>query len=382
MGGTSCRPQVLYIGRFRLPDRNAAAQRVLANAKGLRRAGLDVVLVELGDADSRGGPAERLPDSDGFVCYRAPMKESGIRDHPQLAIRQLVEIIDSLSSPCAVIAYNYPAVALARLHRLCRRRGLRCAADVTEWYGTSHLSSRPAKAIKWIDTSLRMRFIQKRLDALVVISKYLEDYYRSDAGPTVIKIPPLVDTQDSKWMRVNSSNGGVTNLVWAGSFNADKERLDLTVSAVVRASEEIRLHLDVVGLTADQFTILYPAEQLPDPELVTFHGRVSHQEALARVSSADYSIIVRERSRVVDAGFPTKFVESITLGTPSLVTPHPDLCAILSDGRNGAVLAIGDLASNIVAVHGTHHQINRHLFDFRQYDAAFSVLAEALGLEQ
>ncbi len=36
---------IIYIGGFELPDKNAAAQRVVSNAKLLREVGYDVVLV-------------------------------------------------------------------------------------------------------------------------------------------------------------------------------------------------------------------------------------------------------------------------------------------------------------------------------------------------
>lgn len=372
-------PQVLYVGRFRLPDRNAAAQRVLANAKGLREAGFDVVLAEIGDINSRGGPIERLSDYEGFVCYRLPMKESGRLDHPQLAIRQVVELIEVLPSVRAVIAYNYPAIPLARLHRVCRNRGIRCAADVTEWYGSGHLSSGVSKVLKRLDTGLRMRVIQRRLDALVVISKYLEDYYRGGTRADIIRLPPLVDVQDSKWARGKSApNRAEMTLVWAGSFNAEKERLDLTVDAVREAAERVALRLDVVGMSSQEFADRYPDVSLPEAGVVTFHGRVAHQEALDRVARADYSIIVRDQSRVTDAGFPTKFVESITLGTPVLATEHPDLSDILADGRNGSIVPLDDVVSGLIAVHGRTLPTDRELFDYRNYGEEFDRLARVL----
>lgn len=379
---SSDRPQILYVGSFRLPDHNAAAQRVLGNAKALRLLGYDVVLAETGHIKGHGGLAQRLPDHEGFACYRLPMKEKPILDHPQFSVRQVKALLKAMENPRAVIAYNYPSVPLARLGVHCRRLGIACAADVTEWYGIGHLSSSLAKLVKWTDTEFRMRIIHRRLDAVMVISGYLEDFYLRRTGPRVVKIPPLVDVHDEKWAKQTPRDEFETlRLVYAGSASAEKERLDRTVTAVLAAALTIPVHLDVVGVTADQFKALYPSTARPDTDLVTFHGRVSHQEALAWVAQADYSVIARDRSRVTDAGFPTKFVESISLGTPALVSPHPDLSTLLTSGRNGAVVPMDDLATELVRYHSTPRiPVDLGLFDFRSYEAAFAELADALRL--
>ncbi|MBM6545752.1 glycosyltransferase [Janibacter sp. YIM B02568] len=379
----SSRPsQIVYLGPFRLPDLNAAAQRVLANAKGLRQLGHDVVLAETGTVDGRGGPIERLPAVEGFTCYRLPMNQRPVLDSPQLSIRQIADLCDALDSPRAVIAYNYPAVALTRLSAYCRRRGIACGADVTEWYGTSHLASRAAQAMKWTDTTLRMKVVHRRLDALVVISRFLENTYHGRKVPCVVRIPPLVDADTPKWHR--SPEEPLTSelrLVYAGSPSAEKERLDATVAAVVTASQSVPIHLDVVGVTSGQFQQIYPSVPLPSRELVTFHGRVSHEEALGWVAQADFSVIARDRSRVTDAGFPTKFVESITLGTPAVVTPHPDLTEILADGQMGTVVPLDGLDRTLVDLHTDRwREVDRKFFDHRRYQAEFSALSAGLGL--
>jgi glycosyltransferase involved in cell wall biosynthesis len=55
------------------------------------------------------------------------------------------------------------------------------------------------------------------------------------------------------------------------------------------------------------------------------------------IRSADFSVFLRERSRVTTAGFPTKFVESMAVGTPVITTITSDLEQYLRDGENGLV---------------------------------------------
>lgn len=367
------RPQLLYVGFFRLPDLNAAAQRVMANAKALRLLGYDVVLAEVGTQEGGGGPIHRLPNFEGFECYRLPMKQKNRLEHPRTSIYQVRQLMNQLENLRGVIAYNYPAIPLAKLALYCRNRDIFCAADVTEWYGTNELKFGFGRILKWIDTSLRMRLIHKRLDALIVISKYLEDFYTTSKRPVVIRIPPLVDVTDTKW-QISSAASDVSTLklIYAGSPSASKERLDLAVIAVSEAAKKISVHLEVVGITESQFREIYslPAEEWIGA--VKFHGKVSHQHALRMVSSADFSIIIRERSRLTDAGFPTKFVESISLGTPVLTTDHPDLSLIINGGDGGLVVALDELEEQILGLKNSKSvHIDSSMFDISRFENEF-----------
>lgn len=375
------RPTILYVGPFRLPDGNAAAQRVLANAKALRDLGCEVILAETGAADGKGGPIQKLEAHEGFSCYRLPMKHRSRLEHPQVAIGQITGLIDEVGAG-AVIAYNYPAAALSRLALVCHRRGMTCSADITEWYGTSHIASRFGRAVKAIDTGLRMRLIHKRLDALLVISTYLEEFYAASRGPVTVRIPPLVDTADVKWGVTDRplTHGGL-DLVFAGSIGADKERIDRLVDALPVVAKSRQIHLHVVGFTEEDYRRTYPEAEPPRPDLVTFHGRLPHAEALRRVAAADYSVIIRDRTRVTEAGFPTKFVESITLGTPSLVTPHPDLSRIIADGSSGLLIDPTDLVSTLESLADNDTpRVDRSMFDYRRHEGEFRRFLTGIGV--
>ena len=58
---------ILYIGGFELPDRNAAAQRVIGIAKGLRELGYEVVFLNSIKNSERSD--EEIKTYFGFKCY-------------------------------------------------------------------------------------------------------------------------------------------------------------------------------------------------------------------------------------------------------------------------------------------------------------------------
>lgn len=378
---TSDYPTILYIGPFRLPDGNAAAQRVLANAKALRDLGCEVILAETGAADGQGGSRQKLEAYEGFSCYRLPMKQRSRLEHPQIAIGQITDLIDEVGAG-AVIAYNYPAAALSRLALVCRRRGMTCSADITEWYGTAHIASRVGRAVKAIDTGVRMRLVHKRLDALLVISTYLEQFYASSRGPVTVRVPPLVDTTDAKWgVADGEPDHDGLELVFAGSIGPDKERIDRLVDALPIVAASRPIHLHVVGVTEQDYRRTYPQAEPPQADVVTFHGRLPHAEALRRVAAADYSVIIRDRTRVTDAGFPTKFVESITLGTPSLVTPHPDLSRVVADGASGRAIEPTDLVSTLTSLADEDTpRVDRSMFDYHRHEGEFRRFLSGIGV--
>lgn len=106
---------ILYIGGFQLPDKNAAALRVLANGKILRNLGHRVIFV---NALMDGGQAQAvLVDYEGFECIEYKRESQGKYLFSGRKIRRLIE---EYKAGC-VIAYNYPAVALNSIRRFCKK---------------------------------------------------------------------------------------------------------------------------------------------------------------------------------------------------------------------------------------------------------------------
>lgn len=365
---------VLYIGGFELPDGNAAAHRVMGIAKLMRTLGYETVFLH-----RRVGAREARTSYGGFECYEFPLDEGRVALLRGLWDTRSVEsVIRSREDIRVVIAYNYPAVALARLKRFCTLRNVLCLADVTDWHG-SRKRSLAYKLVKGLDTLLRMRVVHKRLDGLIVVSRYLERYYETSV-PTV-RIPPLYDLSDGTWDSHRGAGAETGHrLVYAGSPSSEKERLDLLVDAIqsIRASHDVEL--DVVGVTRDEFLRMYGRQGLDrgsgthdrwttSEHGIAFHGRVSHQEALDFVKRADFTVLVREVNRVTAAGFPTKFVESIACGTPVIASESSDLGEFLSSGENGFLVSLSNLAEDLECVlqKDTSVTVQRVLFDYHAY---------------
>ena len=100
---------------------------------------------------------------------------------------------------------------------------------------------------------------------------------------------------------------------------------------------------------------------------IHFWGRVSHSEALAIVASSNYSIIIREPTRKNNAGFPTKFVESISLGTPVLCNKFSDVDRYLTDNQNGGIIRKDKIKEDILYFSQQHIVVDSSTFSYRNY---------------
>lgn len=355
---------VLYVGGFILPDKNAAAQRVVTIAKILRDIGYQVVF--LNRSPYADNPEWRETSYFGFRCFE--QKRTGKKE----LIKRLVDIeyikgyAEKFSDLAAIIAYNFPAVALKKLNSYCRSNNIKCIGDVTEWYGIKY-GSIAYRIAKGVDSFYRMRIQHKRLSGNIVISDFLEEYY--SRSTKVVNLPPLVDKKDQKWMCSMEGHEGI-QFIYAGSPGREKERLDLIVGAILELREKYDVKLMIIGVTQEQFMEMYSWNNREiDTRCICFLGKIPHKQVIKYVSEADYSILIRDRNRVTTAGFPTKFAESISCGTPVLANNNSCIFKYFKNGKNGIPISESRLRADLEDVlnRSQKPEVQKDIFDYRNY---------------
>lgn len=358
--------RIIYLGKFQLPDKNAAAHRVLANAKIFRELKYDVVLIDV-DSNLPYDALEKRDDVVGFERWSIGTCQNVVDVfHSLYSIRFLQAVIKNYTDVRYIIAYNYPAVALERIRRYCKRRRIKCLADITEWYQVRSKN----KSIDWIknaDSAYRMKTVHKKLDGLVVISKHLQTYYMQNK---TLYLPPLVDCDDEKWITEKTKNVDSTRFVYVGSPSVQKEQLSMVVRAVSSLSKKYNVQFDIVGITNAQYERMY--NETSDASCINFRGHLTHLESLQYVKDADYAFIVRADNIVTRAGFPTKFVESISCGIPVIATATSDLSEYVIDGQNGFIVHLDNLYDDMLHIlQGKPATVpDTHLFDYMRYKNA------------
>ena len=329
---------ILYIGGFELPDKNAAAQRVLCNAKALNNLGFDTLFVGLSKGKDIGKKIEKF---EGFEYINLQYPDNLKQWLSYLtSIKQYIPFL-SIKKPEMIIAYNFPAIALNELHKWSSKVKIPLIADCTEWYEAN--GNLLFRLIKSFDTYLRMKKIHPKLDGIITISNYLFSYYSSKMK-NVIKVPPLVDVNMDKWKLANNyqDSGESVDIIYAGSPGAgNKDRIDILLKILSQIKDEgfSKFKFTVIGITEQQYNISF-AKELPFNirENVVFKGRMSHIDTLDEIKKAHFNIFIRDNNLANNAGFPTKLAESISCGTPVLTNATSNIQDYLKIEENGFLL--------------------------------------------
>ena len=188
-----------------------------------------------------------------------------------------------------------------------------------------------------------MHYLHKKIDGLIVISKYLENFYKNI---NLIRLPPLVDKNSVKWDNLDATNSNLCNLIYVGSIShEEKDRLDFIINSLMRIKDRVReFKFIIIGVAKSDYIKFFEKQSLPEniDKFVSFLGKKPHKEVLKHIKNSDYSIFLRRNNLKNTAGFPTKFVESLACGTPVLTNDSSDISEYLSNGETGYFLSISN----------------------------------------
>ena len=347
------RNTVFYTGAFKFPDQDAGAKRVMGIAQALRQGGFEVIIAGTEEAPRC---ADRQ-DEVGYMYRGFRCQPERQRSAPRwlrrgrrllethfvgLTAMKRLRAVDPASLR-AVIAYNSSSLLLGQLIAFGRRHGIPVIADTPEWYDPRQLALGRLSPF-WLDSEVRMRLLQPRVGNIIAISRFLESYY-ARTGCHVLRVPPLVDMSVAERYRqtVPDSLGPPTvlRLAYAG-VPGKKDLVGNVVRAVSLLGADMRrVSLKLVGPTRTEVQHLLQADaSLLDrlADRVVCCGRHSQMDAMALVAAADFTVLLRPEARFTRAGFPTKLVESLSLGVPVMANLTGDIGEYLADGQQGIVL--------------------------------------------
>lgn len=350
----------LYIGGFELPDKNAAAQRVVSIGKILRELNYNVYFSGISKSNILNGIAL------GFQ-YNSTQYPTNIFSWVKYSLgRNIIKHIKQIN-PDYVITYNYPAVAQERIIRFCHKRGIKVIGDITEWYSYTNI-------VKHFDSTLRMRYSNKNLDGIIAISRYLEKFYKEYP---VLYLPPLVDKHEQKWVHTRQKHDtNLIRLIYVGSPAGGKDRLDYILNGLNKVGHN-KFVIDIVGITQEQYQSVYTYHDISQLN-VTFHGRLEHLEALELLKNSDFQIFFRDSIRSNNAGFPTKLVESISAKIPVITNRISNISEYIVHGKNGFIIddptednivnILREVAKlNYEQIYEMKKNCDDNIFDYRNY---------------
>jgi len=342
---------VLYIGNFSFPLGNAAGKRVYANGKLMRKLGYRVLYV---GTDNEMQNNSKLKDTkreyDGFEYFNFAYPRSKYDwINYNSFYNNLIELINDMNLKLdLVIYYGSPTLSFfdRKLIKFCKINRIKIVSDCVDWL-TTKTNNPIFNLIKGIDNTYQKSYLNKQVDGLIVISRYLENYYKKAGLKTVI-IPPL---SPDKFENMSVSNR-YKKIVYAGlpfrkgqpisNLDVLKDRIDKMIELMAKAKEKGATFIfDIYGFTREEYLTVIPSQKTFVDLLennIVFHGMQTNNKIIEAIIKADFTLLIRDVNRDTSAGFPTKVSESISCGTPVITTKTSDLEDYIKDNVNSFFL--------------------------------------------
>lgn len=346
--------KLFYIGRIGYPN-NAPGLRVYNNACILNDIGYDVSVICLKrEEDTQLGAQLNPQIRYNFISNLETVSKGRMQSFKNLCnlvfgvktYRQLRTLIDT-EKPSVIILYNDLLPLSVYLKKLCRKRGIKLVADVTEWYDNDNLKQKAADYIVPFLTDKRIRYVDKMVGNIIAISPYLREFYLSKKCNVLFE-PPVFEIQKGlKIAKYNYSDKPVINFLYAGSAG-NKDIIAPFVEALKSVNiGGVRIRLDILGLDDDFFKLMDMNVSDFETYGIYNHGRVSHDEVKSFLYRADFSLLLRHNRRYAKAGFSTKLAESMAHGVAVFANRVGGAETILDNGIDGFAIDSTDKESII-----------------------------------
>lgn len=330
--------RAVIITENQYPFEDAGAIRQHATAKLLQMLGYSVFV--LGYGRSTEGKVLTY-DGVEYISFRPKTRNKLIRAAYRATasirmMRFLKKNCQNISLILVADVYNSTVKQVATYSAF---RGITLIHDSVEWFSPHQFrNGEHGRAYRSRDEINRT--LVGRGWRVMAISSYLEEHFKKQCDK-VVRIPVIMDT-DTIAYRTDVKSGEKITFAYVGS-PGKKDYLGEMISGFALLSPEQRsaLEFHVVGVTKEQLETVCRADHQAIEALgdtLIAHGRLPHEEAIAFVRNADFTLLFRDNTlRYAKAGFPTKIVESLSCGTPPICNLSSDLDLYLKDGENAFV---------------------------------------------
>lgn len=335
--------KILYLGCFRLPNYDAAAPRVLNNARAMQLNGHEVSFISWGGKYDEEHLCEdgkyRIDGMEYVITDELDPKGSLISKMIQMLQRgdKTVALLKSMEGkPDLIVMYNADYGWTKRMLKFCNQHNIKLANDITEWYDNDEMHFWDIQPYHF-----NMTHLQRKVKNKICISSYLDKYYSESNN---LLLPPLCDHSEAKWGATVDDDrikpfDGIT-LIYAGN-PAKKDCVHTVINVVNKMVYEGNpIRFMILGTTRESYLERY-ADVLESKGLhenILFLGRVSQDLIPAYYKKADFMVLLREATRKNMAGFPTKFAESMSAGVPVIANATSDLGSYIINGKTGFIV--------------------------------------------
>ena len=395
---------IVYVGDFDLRNENVQSHLVKNNAAILRALGYEVAFAGICRNCSSFEEVAALPPLEGLRYLELPytLTTKGLLQRGKVAARLtawLEELHQSIPV-AALISYQAPTYAgvLAKLISWCKRTGAKYLVNCADLpvFDSQPLVRRMVMKNNW---GRMHRLNQRYAQGVIAVSQTICDFYAKEGRASMIVPPLFTDT-----VELPSQQGDKAVFLYAGTpfVTLDREvapagmkdRLDKVVDLFLALKEAgVSYRFVIVGLEKEVYTTCVPRHKqaLASCGEIEFWGRRSHGETLRALVDADYMINYRDENLMTKAGYSTKVVESVSVGTPVVTNPVGDTFCYLEEGVSAYALT-GDrdkdvaLLTRLCRKSARERQENKRrcaekrTFDPKQYEGTWQKFLKEAGI--
>ena len=326
---------VVYFGHFELPDKNALAHRVRANSEMLKSLGYKVIYIGY----SRSVEEKYCERSDDLFEIQYPTSIlEWITDGKNYKFVEEIILNKGVEQCKAIIATGVGAGNSIGLIRLSKKYKIPYVADIVDWIIYDKRKSKLFyNIIKFsYEYILCSRLIQSGIKNRIYISSNLSQRFSNKKRNTIV-IPSLTFRTDTRFLDLPIYRAeSRIKMCYAGNpgRKGTKDRIDWCIAGFLHWADSDDV-MDVYGVEKHIFESDFPEIKLDNR--IVFHGICRNEECLSAIAKADFFVFAREDNEITRAGFPTKFSESMAIGTPVITTPTSDLKKYLHNNKNGFI---------------------------------------------
>jgi glycosyltransferase involved in cell wall biosynthesis len=393
---TSLKKYIIYIGDFDIRNNNVQSFLVRNNGSILNSLGYNVAYIGVNTNERTFKAITKLSkvpliNDDRYLELPNTLNVSGVFKYIKVLSR-VISYINEISKSHSVdylISYQSPTYSLIinSIAHWCR------ANQVTYIVNCADLpifNQQPflRKLVMKTNWNILHKLNLKYAHGVISVSTYIESFYRKPVCHYVV-IPPLFNPINRREYVTETQD--VVSFIYAGTPfknrgrvinpKAMKDRLDIVIDLFLRLSDSIgNFRLTVVGITKEEYCTGVPRHNMALSKNVhiIFTGKVNHETTLDMIYESDFSINYRDVNHMNLAGFSTKIVESISLGTPVVTNSIGDTFRYIKNGTSGFVLS-GNMEADLellIALCKMHkeerkrlkdHLIKEQIFDTSKY---------------
>lgn len=330
---------VIFGDSFSFPEGRAATNRVYTYAKGLIESGINVhVICFLNDY---------IEDNEGIkdgIKYYHPFGQT--KRNKSFVIRRCLKFIKYFNafkllrelnkeeklSVIHLYSYNFIVQFFCFItSRLLNTR-------MTLERGEHPLQKFKTKIIESTIGELKIFLEMKMCDGIYCISDYLVDFYkiRGFNEQRLLLVPSTVEPQRFNVRSISPLP--YSYVLYCGGLTILKDGVNILIESFIKISDKHPdVNLVIIGKPDEEHEEVVLKDLVKSRnanQRVIFIGQLSRDIIPSYLVNAKVLALARPRSRIADAGFPSKVTEYLAAGKPVIVTKIGEIPKYLKDNEN------------------------------------------------